>query len=77
MSPSWEAGDTIDSYLAKVEAAKEEELQAARDKELQEAYAVVSKAIATHRWWGWTSLVNHARMTVTRIKLWLGMRLWP
>ncbi len=48
-----------------------------REEELQAAYAAVSKAIASHRWWGWRSISNSVRMFITSVKLRLGMRLWP
>ena len=61
------------------EARTEEEQEYERQvlAERQAAYAAVSKAIASYRWWGWTSISCAVRMWVTGIKLRLGMRLWP
>lgn len=53
------------------------EQQREADAERQEAYAAVSKALASYRWWGWTSITNAIRMWVTGVKFRLGMKLWP
>lgn len=48
------------------EKALHAELLAARDaeaeRERQRAYAAVSSALATYRWWGWTNIVNSIRI---------------
>ena len=47
------------------------------DKEREVAYLAVSKALATYRWWGFTNIVHTVRICITRIRLFLGMRMWP
>lgn len=47
------------------------------EAEREAAYAAVSKAMATYRWWGWTALLCKVRMFITGVKLRLGMKLWP
>ncbi len=54
---------------------RDQRLQA--ELERQEAYAAVAKAIAQHRWWGFTSLLQSFRLWVTSVRFRLGMKLWP
>lgn len=52
-------------------------LQILAEEERQLAYAAVAKAMATYRWWGWTSIVITFRMFLTSCRIKLGMKLWP
>jgi hypothetical protein len=60
---------------------EDEELAAARqrqaDAEREAAYAAVSKAMASYRWWGFTALLASFRIWLTQVKFRLGMKLWP
>lgn len=47
------------------------------EEERQEAYAAVSRAMASYRWWGFTSILCTIRMFITSMRLRLGMKLWP
>jgi hypothetical protein len=47
------------------------------EAERQAAYEAVSKAMATYRWWGFTSLLATFRIWLTGVKFRLGMKLWP
>lgn len=59
------------------DCAPEEEDPSAYAERMEEAYAASAKAIASYRWWGFTSLMMHFRLWVTSVKLRLGMKLWP
>jgi hypothetical protein len=67
------------SFSARHETEEEQELrlQMLAEQEREAAYAAVSKAMATYRWWGFTAILCRVRMFITGIKLRLGMKLWP
>ncbi len=50
------------------EKALHTELTAARDalaeQERQRAYAAVSAALSSYRWWGWTNIINTIRCAI-------------
>lgn len=54
------------------EKAIHAELLAARDaeaeRERQAAYAAVTKALASYRWWGWTNIVNTVRIWLQSLR---------
>ncbi len=58
-SLTWEEEKAIHSELLAARRS-EEALERAR------AYAAVSAALATYRWWGWTNIVNTVRLAIQR-----------
>ncbi len=58
---TWEEEKAIHTELLAARAAEEA-------KERARAYAAVSAALASYRWWGWTNIVNTFRLFIQRCR---------
>lgn len=70
MMPSYE-------YTSRHETEEEAAIRVQANAEREAAYAAVSKAMASYRWWGFTALLAGFRIWLTQVKFRLGMKLWP
>jgi hypothetical protein len=67
----------LDQYLSDEHFALRAAAEEQASRERQAAYEACKKALATYRWWGWSSILSSIRMWLTGVKFRLGMKLWP